>query len=96
MRWYWALVWAHGQTASGTDSVEPSVRIGVGVAMAGGKGGCAYYTVAPNKSFYTGNPLSVTRDGTTASSPSELAILRSLKAMSERCAAGGLRRARPG
>ena len=47
--------------------------------MVGGTGGRAYYTVAPNR-FYGGNPLSVIGDGTTTSSPSELAqILRSHK-----------------
>jgi hypothetical protein len=53
------------------------------------RGGRAYYTVAPNR-FYSGNPLSVIRDGTTTSSPSELAqILRSYKPGSGRGAADG-------
>jgi hypothetical protein len=27
VRWYWALVWAHGQTANGTSSDEPVAEI---------------------------------------------------------------------
>jgi hypothetical protein len=51
VRWYWALVWAHGQTASGTNPGESKVGVGAGTAMVGGTGGRTYHMVAPNR-FY--------------------------------------------
>jgi hypothetical protein len=39
LRWYWALVWAQGQTASGTGSGASATRTVTGAAVVGAGGG---------------------------------------------------------